>query len=799
MNFRNLNMSPFRWSYGRVGREDHGTENHDIELTDVGNIYRPPSSFLRRLSFKTTNQYTGWRRTVMFAAGITICVLLINIILYSIAINWYPANNGVGTIYTGDCGVVKRWNTILHLFINLLSTCLLAASSFTMQCLASPTRSEVDKMHAKRRWMDIGLPSLRNIRHIKKKKAALWLALCLSTLPLHLFFNSTLFATIGAMKFTYIVVDESFLSGAEYLKPDFSHYSSSKAEEMFRASDIRDPAKFLKDYQDGLYTRLTVPECLAAYSGDFVSSYRNLIAVTRPETGMRMSPGIIFPTQPVNWTEFYGLDAVRNNYYSSAMNYAEPLWNGSSVLALQGSGRHGTKNSDWICKGWVHEGQYVSQLDCSVTGIQKLYRDTGSWSIRTGHGFLSLSQAIPQKYPVDYCLAQSRDVETCQLQYVPYIMIVVIVCNVIKVLAMGLTARYVWNLKEPILATVGDALESFITVPDPTTKGYPLMSLQTVETWTFQQMSEPSRVSVYNRSPLTRIYHFTTKTRWWVTMTLCFMYVVLGYGMLGAAASAFGATIQNGTLSVWQAIGLGVVKQDNTLAIQKSKSQFEKASEGDLLGAILIANSFQVVLSITYFLFNSLWTAQCAAKEWAEYAIKRKPLRVTWPRGSQNSTYYLQLPYRYAVPLIGCLALLHFFISQSIYLARVQFYNADGTIDESEYIADASYSPLGILCTVIVATVLLITMVIHSLLKCSNVIPPHGNCSAVISAMCHQGNDTNETAEMHHDPPLAGRPLQWGVVRKHHNSDVKHIGEVQQHCAFSADEVEQPVIGNVYY
>lgn len=56
------------------------------------------------------------------------------------------------------------------------------------------------------------------------------------------------------------------------------------------------------------------------------------------------------------------------------------------------------------------------------------------------------------------------------------------------------------------------------------------------------------------------------------------------------------------------------------------------------------------------------------------YYLRKKPLRVTAPQGQQRSTYYLHLPYRYSVPLIVTSALLHWLVSQSIFLVRIDEY-----------------------------------------------------------------------------------------------------------------------------
>lgn len=72
--------------------------------------------------------------------------------------------------------------------INVLSTVLLSGSNYCMQVCSAPTRRDIDLAHssATAKWLDIGVPSLRNLKHISLRKRALWCLMGLSSLPLHL-------------------------------------------------------------------------------------------------------------------------------------------------------------------------------------------------------------------------------------------------------------------------------------------------------------------------------------------------------------------------------------------------------------------------------------------------------------------------------------------------------------------------------------------------------------------------------------------------------------------------------------
>ncbi|RSL89626.1 hypothetical protein CDV31_015843 [Fusarium ambrosium] len=89
-----------------------------------------------------------------------------------------------------------------------------------------------------------------------------------------------------------------------------------------------------------------------------------------------------------------------------------------------------------------------------------------------------------------------------------------------------------------------------------------------------------------------------------------------------------------------------------------------------LLGMTVVANLPQLILSLCYMVYNSLFTRMLAEFEWFNYSVRFRALRVTDPRGQQNSTYRLQLPYRWSVPLLTVSTLLHWVYSNCIYVSN---------------------------------------------------------------------------------------------------------------------------------
>ena len=132
-----------------------------------------------------SRRFHGWRTGALTAATLALVSLLINVVVAS----WLGARDpgsGLVQVYEGSCGKVENLDIWIHLAINILSTLLLGGSNYCMQCLTAPTRSEVDRAHSKGKFLDIGVPSIRNLRSIAISKSLLWLTLGLSSVPLHL-------------------------------------------------------------------------------------------------------------------------------------------------------------------------------------------------------------------------------------------------------------------------------------------------------------------------------------------------------------------------------------------------------------------------------------------------------------------------------------------------------------------------------------------------------------------------------------------------------------------------------------
>ena len=200
-----------------------------------------------------------------------------------------------------------------------------------------------------------------------------------------------------------------------------------------------------------------------------------------------------------------------------------------------------------------------------------------------------------------------------------------------------------------------------------------------------------------------------------------------------------------------------------------------------VLSIVLVANAPQLLLSFLYLTYNGLFTCMLLAQEWSKYGHQRGPLRVTFPMGAQRSTYWLQIPYRYGIPLLVLSGVLHWLVSQSIFFVRVIAIGRDENDDMLNTISTCGYSCIAIITVIIVGSLALIIGNLCGFRRYREGTLMVGSCSAAISAACHRPEG---------DANAALLPVNWGAVE---TSD----GEVG-HCCLTSLEVTRPVKCQVY-
>lgn len=205
------------------------------------------------------------------------------------------------------------------------------------------------------------------------------------------------------------------------------------------------------------------------------------------------------------------------------------------------------------------------------------------------------------------------------------------------------------------------------------------------------------------------------------------------------------------------------------------------SSNSILIAMVMVANLPQVIVSCLYFAYNTVYTSMVSADEWSRFTHTRKALRTTDPKGEQRSTYWLSLPWTYALPLAIASSVLHWLISQSLFVARTEVLDSSGEPEPLSYM-EVGYSPLAILIALLFGTGMVLAMVMNGTRKLKGGVMV-GNNSLAISAACHRSEG---------DFGAERRRVQWGAL--HHQLADGTPG----HCCFSSEPVEPPRVGDVY-
>ena len=88
----------------------------------------------------------------------------------------------------------------------------------------------------------------------------------------------------------------------------------------------------------------------------------------------------------------------------------------------------------------------------------------------------------------------------------------------------------------------------------------------------------------------------------------------------------------------------------------------------DRMVTALVANSPQLLLSISYFWFNSIHSRLFQALEWDKFVRSPKRLRVTAPVGAQREVYLLGVPWIWGVIFSLSGITLHWLVTQILFV-----------------------------------------------------------------------------------------------------------------------------------
>jgi len=498
------------------------------------------------------------------------------------------------------------------------------------------------------------------------------------------------------------------------------------------------------------FDRLNNAECIQEYAKDFVPKRRNVILiVSNASADSKSLLGTAAYEFPPNIT--------------SAFNPYSWICDNPNVV----------EQVDACC-----ENQW-GFVPCSLVA-PKLEKVADTW--------------ITGGYLIDHCL--SEPVEShCHLHFAFPIMLVIIIFNVLKVISMACVA---FLLEEQPLSTIGDAIQTFTLFPDPTSKDMCLADHQSIQNqFSRGYVAGPARYEPQE----TRWWEAATRKQWLFCVSLSVHLCISGVTSLTSAIRFLVAMIgiitalalsikhlksQTSVESIWS-IGLGNVRPQNLMTGWNLPSLGNSA----IAVSTVVANLPQAAFSFIYVVYNTLFTSMLLSYEWSKCGVGRKPLRVSDAAGEQKSTYFLHIPYKYGIPLIIGSGLLHWLVSQSIFLANISIIPRDGNVPMKDEITTCGYSPLGMVLTLTVCAVLVIYLAAIGCRKLPSGMPLVCSNSLAISAACHTDRSYTERREM------VLQPVMWGALPSKVAIDIE--GEEVGHCAFTDGEVRGPERGALYF
>lgn len=388
----------------------------------------------------------------------------------------YGIYHGFGDLYQGDCKLVARYNTVAHLGINIVSTLLLSASNYCAQLLVAPTRSEVDRAHEKRDWLDIGVPSFRNLwkRRIAQKRKATWTLLMISSVLLHLIWNSAVFAAKPFNSYRVLTVTSDYLT-------DAGPWPTQNNQTLY----------LLQNPKSLFYLNAT--QCIERYISPNPGQMDVLVVAANVTMRDRAS-------------------LVDGNSSSSLLYEYDSFDGGTNWIWA----------SSWLCSAYAQPGSRPVSW-CIAENLAKEVDWIVAWYSWISNGILDKSLWVK----VDHCV--SAGVESLDnhyaLRYSALILLTVCILNTAKCAAIYYTAflHYRSNTshrEKASLVTIGDAVASFLAEKDPTTERLPFASREefTKEKWPTQRSPRlhpgPSLCAIPS-------FRAASWTRWLVTLALC--------------------------------------------------------------------------------------------------------------------------------------------------------------------------------------------------------------------------------------------------------------------------------------
>ncbi|RDW59555.1 hypothetical protein BP6252_12642 [Coleophoma cylindrospora] len=419
-----------------------------------------PDTQMKKFEFYRRRRKFVLRMSFFIVLAVFVINLTLTILVY---VSKLPNLGPLRTVRQGSCSMIYKLDTTLHLAINVLSTLMLGASSLCLQLASAPTRQQVDEAHKNGCWADIGVPSLRNLKIISWQATLIWIVLVITSTPIHFLYNSVVFSSLASNDIVWSVASKGYFNPTTW-----NHTAPENSTEWFTSLNQNWTREDTtpEEWQDTL-------ELHNHYISD-PSSYVNISA------------------------------------YDCTMNSTEPFkWRSNLIMVTSEPERSHFKNGsipDWTFNGSLLDWGIQGWANQVFVGVCNSWRNTTGKLNCTDIGKITQSDLVGKQfgnlwYDIDYCMASSESlspntrpqVESCHLEVVP-----VMLCDT--------------------LVTIGDAVASFLEVPDPTTKFLGRTTKAFVKSQNTSWTSAGGKAFGYQKSASKWIY--ATPKKNWIAVNL---------------------------------------------------------------------------------------------------------------------------------------------------------------------------------------------------------------------------------------------------------------------------------------
>ena len=248
---------------------------------------------------------------------------------------------------------------------------------------------------------------------------------------------------------------------AKYSNGDIEYPTDSPDFQLF-ASMLEGHNASSERYED-----LTPSRCLYLYNTDLLSSHRNLFLIT-------------------------------NHTSNSTSN--------DTILRISSDSGFQEMQSSWICPPSLW-----GPFTCDTNELTSKVARGNPWLVTLEGG---------EEVEVIRCKSEIMK-EKCKVQFSLGIMIVVICCNLVKACTMIMT---VVRCREPTLVTLGDAIDSFLRIPDSTTMGICFADRRFIEKeWKRGSRAGPRQ---WTQNGVQRWWTGLSKTRWITCNFFCSIAII---------------------------------------------------------------------------------------------------------------------------------------------------------------------------------------------------------------------------------------------------------------------------------